>query len=101
MSLPPRVNQVPSDTLFLPSSDVDGGAPSVTTFTVAGDVTVYAAGSTATLACGSVGTLRINAERRFTLSPALNCSGAVPVATYTDSDGNRSVGTSTLTIALT
>jgi hypothetical protein len=67
----------------------------VTQFTVAGDATVYTAGSTATIA--GVGTLVVNADGSFTFTPASNYTGAVPVATYTVSDGSLT-DTATLTL---
>ena len=64
-------------------TDVDGDALHVTQFTVGG--TTYAAGSTATLA--GVGSLQINADGSYNFTPAANYNGAVPVATYTITDG--------------
>ncbi|WP_423202767.1 tandem-95 repeat protein [Legionella moravica] len=79
------------------TSSVDGPV-SVTQFSVAGDVTVYNAGNTATIA--GVGTLRIDANGDFSFIPLANYNGAVPVATYTLSDGSSS-DTSTLSISVT
>src|SRR5690606_602472 len=76
-------------------TDVDGPALSVTEFTVAGDATVYTAGSTATIA--GVGTLLVNADGSFTFTPATSYTGAVPVATYTVTDGSLT-DTATLTL---
>ena len=53
---------------------------------MAGDPTVYTAGQTATIA--GVGTLTINADGSYTFTPAANYNGAVPVATYTLTDGS-------------
>ncbi|VXB87839.1 hypothetical protein PSEUDO8AS_40114 [Pseudomonas sp. 8AS] len=69
-------------------SDPENDALSVTQFTVAGDATVYSAGSTATIA--GVGSLVINANGSFTFTPATNYTGPVPTATYTVSDGSLS-----------
>ena len=77
-------------------SDVDAGSTlTVTQFTVAGVAGTFAAGSTATIA--GVGTLVINANGSYTFTPTLNFNGAVPVATYTVSDGTATT-TSTLTL---
>ena len=77
-------------------SDVDGPALSVTQFTIAGDATIYAAGSTASIA--GVGSLLINADGSFTFTPAANYNGPVPTATYTLSDGSLT-DTATLSFA--
>ena len=80
------------------TSSVDGPV-SVTQFLVAGDVTVYAAGSTATIA--GVGTLQIAANGAYTFTPAANYNGPVPVVTYTVTDGSGTDDTSTLTLTVT
>ena len=85
--------------LLVGDTDIDGDALSITQFTVAGDATVYSAGSTATIA--SVGTLRINANGSYVFTPAPNYNGPVPVATYTVGDGNGGSDTGTLTLAVT
>ncbi len=69
-------------------SDVDGDDLSVTGFQVDGDITVYAAGSTATIA--NIGTLTIGVDGEFTFTPEANYHGPVPFATYTVSDGTVS-----------
>jgi hypothetical protein len=81
------------------ASDVDGDPLSVTTFTLAGNNTTYTAGQTATIA--NVGTLLINGNGTYTFTPVLNYDGAVPVATYTVSDGKGGTDTSTLTLGIT
>jgi VCBS repeat-containing protein len=69
----------------------------VTQFTVAGDPLIYAAGDTAVLA--SIGSLTINANGSYSFVPVLDFNGAVPVATYTVSDGTLTdEGTLTLTV---
>jgi len=55
-------------------------------------------GSTATLA--GVGTLVINADGSYTFAPAANYDGAVPVATYTVTDGTLT-STATLSVSIT
>ncbi|MGG5873993.1 retention module-containing protein, partial [Pseudomonas peli] len=67
-------------------TDPENDTLSVTQFTVAGDATVYTAGSTATIA--GVGTLLINSNGSFTFTPASNYNGPVPTATYTVTDGD-------------
>ena len=84
-----------SGSVLTGTSSVDG-AMTVTGFTVSG--TAYAAGATATLA--GVGTLTIGSTGAYTFTPALNYNGAVPVATYTLSDGT-SADSSTLSISVT
>jgi D-Tyr-tRNAtyr deacylase len=81
------------------ATDVDGDPLTVSTFTVAGDNTTYSAGQTATLA--GVGTLVIGSNGSYSFTPAANYNGAVPVATYTVSDGKGGSDTSTLTISVT
>ncbi|RYF52631.1 MAG: tandem-95 repeat protein, partial [Comamonadaceae bacterium] len=77
-------------------TDVDNVNLTVTQFVIGG--TTYTAGQTATLA--GVGTLVINANGGYTFTPALNYNGAVPVATYTVSDGALT-STATLTVNVT
>jgi T1SS-143 domain-containing protein len=79
-------------------SDVDGPALTVTQFTVSGVAGTFAAGTTATIP--GAGTLVINSNGSYTFTPALNFNGAVPVATYTVSDGTLSTS-STLTLTVT
>ncbi len=67
---------------------------SVSSFSVAGDPTVYSAGTTATIA--GVGTLMLNTDGGYTFTPVANYSGPVPVATYTTNTGS----TDTLTITI-
>ena len=82
--------------LLVGDTDLDGDAPSVTLFVVAG--TTAAAGVAANLAAGD---LTIFADGSYTFVPAANFNGAVPVATYTVTDGNGGSDTGTLTIAVT
>jgi large repetitive protein len=79
-------------------SDVDGPALNVTQFTVFGVAGTFTAGTTATIP-GS-GTLVINTNGSYTFTPALNFNGAVPVVTYTVSDGTLST-TATLSLTVT
>jgi hypothetical protein len=81
------------------ASDVDGDPLSVTTFTLAGNNTTYTASQTANIT--NVGTLQISSNGGYTFTPVQNYDGAVPVATYTVSDGKGGTDTSTLTIGIT
>src|SRR6185295_16818762 len=76
-------------------SDIEGSTLTVTQFTVAGVAGTFAAGATANIA--GVGALVINADGSYSFTPALNYNGAVPVATYTATDGSL---TSTATLAI-
>ena len=78
-------------------SDVDGPALSVTQFSVAGIGGSFAAGATANIA--GVGALVINADGSYVFTPAADYNGAVPIATYTVSDGSLT-GTTTLTLSI-
>ena len=93
------LNVPASSGLLVGDTDVDGDTLTITQFAVAGDATVYTAGTTATIP--SVGTLRINANGSYTFTPAANYNGPVPVATYTVSDGNGGTDTATLTLTVT
>ncbi|MFC3686650.1 DUF4347 domain-containing protein, partial [Hydrogenophaga luteola] len=80
------------------ASDVDGNPLSISGFTVAGDGTSYTAGQTATIA--GVGALTINGNGSYSFTPVANYTGAIPVATYTVTDGNGGTDTSTLTLTM-
>ena len=77
----------------------DNDPLTVTQFTIVGVPGVFAAGTTATIP--NVGTLKIGVTGAYTFTPAPNYDGAVPVATYSISDGNggNDQGALTLTIA--
>nr|WP_321237774.1 retention module-containing protein [uncultured Tolumonas sp.] len=76
-------------------SSVDGPL-SLTTFTVAGDATVYNAGQTVTIA--GVGALTLQADGDYSFVPVADYNGNVPVVTYTLTDGSGADDTSTLSI---
>ncbi|OOG87913.1 hypothetical protein B0E41_03070, partial [Hydrogenophaga sp. A37] len=78
-------------------TDVDGGTPTITQFTVNGNT--LTAGQTATIA--GVGTLTVNVNGSYVFVPVLNYAGAIPVTTYTVSDGAGGTDTSTLTLVIT
>ncbi|MFW5332843.1 tandem-95 repeat protein, partial [Hydrogenophaga sp. ZJX-1] len=80
------------------TTDVDGGTPTITQFAVAGDVTTYTAGQSAVIA--GVGSLTINGNGSYSFTPVANYTGAIPVATYTVSDGAGGSDTSTLTLTV-
>ena len=48
-----------------------------------------------------VGTVTINANGSYSFAPVANYTGAIPVITYTVSDGNGGTDTSTLTLSMT
>lgn len=87
-----------SGSLLTGTTSVDGPVE-ITGFQVAGDLTPYAAGDTATIT--DVGTLTIGLDGSYIFTPEPNYSGPVPVATYTVSDGVTTNETSTLTISVT
>jgi len=92
------VSASPTTGLLANDSDPDAGTSlSITQFSIAGDPTSYAAGSTAAIA--GVGTLTIGANGSYSFTPAANYNGAVPVATYTVSDG-ITTAQSTLTLSV-
>jgi len=79
-------------------TSVDGPV-TVSTFQVAGDSTIYTVGQTATIS--GKGTITIAANGDYTFTPVANYNGAVPVITYTLTDGSGTDDTSTLTISVT
>jgi VCBS repeat-containing protein len=79
-------------------SDIDGDTLHVTQFTVAGDNTVYNAGTQAAIA--GIGSLTLNSDGSYTFVPAANYHGVVPVVTYTVADSNGDTDTSTLTLTV-
>jgi VCBS repeat-containing protein len=87
-------NTVATGNVLANDRDVDNPL-TVTQFQVAGDVTVYGAGSTATIP--GVGTMVLNANGAYTFTPVADYNGPVPVVTYTVNTG----ATSTLTITVT
>ena len=79
-------------------SDVDGNTLTITQFTVAGVTGTFTAGQTVNIP--GKGDLTINADGSYTFVPTTNYYGAVPVATYTVTDGTATV-TGTLTLSVT
>jgi CshA-type fibril repeat protein len=76
--------------------DVDGPAPQVTQYTIAG--VAHAAGTPTTIV--GVGTIVINADGSYTFTPAADYSGPVPAIGYTISDGTLT-SNSTLSLSVT
>jgi len=74
------------------------GTVTVSTFQVDGNTYVFKAGEIATMT--GVGTLLIDADGSYTFTPAADYNGAVPVVTYTMTDGSNN-DTSTLAISVT
>jgi VCBS repeat-containing protein len=84
--------------LLANSSDVDGGAASITVYTIAGMAGTQPIGSAVTIP--GVGAITIHADGSYSFAPAANYTGPVPVITYTVSDGNGGSDTSTLTLSM-
>ena len=78
--------------------DVDGATQVITSFTVAGINVTNPAGSSVPI--NGVGTIKINDDGSYEFTPAPNYTGAIPVITYTVSDGNGGTDTSTLTLTM-
>jgi hypothetical protein len=74
------------------------GTVTVTTYQIDGNTTIFKAGETATMK--GVGSLVISADGGYVFVPVANYSGAVPVVTYTMTDGSNN-DTSTLTLSVT
>ncbi|MFM2276157.1 MAG: hypothetical protein RL211_2029, partial [Pseudomonadota bacterium] len=85
--------------LLLNSVDVDGGALSISAFTVAGVPGPYTLGSA--LSIPGVGSLTINADGSYSFTPVANYTGTVPVIGFTVSDGAGATASSTLSLAVT
>jgi hypothetical protein len=79
------------------ATDVDGNPLSITSYTIASVTGTQAVGTPVLIA--GVGTITINANGSYSFAPAANYTGAIPVITYTISDGAG--GTDTSTLALT
>ncbi|GAA4200928.1 hypothetical protein GCM10022289_13500 [Pedobacter jeongneungensis] len=90
-------------------TDADGDVLTVTGFTYPGIGTVVPVTGQAYLMQDltdplnpiAFGTLTINTDGSYSFTPAPNYSGALPVVTYTLSDGRGGTATSTLTITIT
>ena len=80
-------------------TDVDGGTPSITGYTIAGVSGTQSVGTAVTIP--GVGSITINANGSYSFTPATNWSGTVPAITYTVSDGQGATDTSTLSLTVT
>ncbi|MBA6362058.1 tandem-95 repeat protein, partial [Colwellia sp. BRX8-2] len=80
----------------LDNAETADGPMTVTSFTVGGNT--YNAGDTVTL---TEGELTLNTDGSYTFTPNDNFNGAVPVITYTVTDGAGDTQSSTLTISVT
>lgn len=79
-------------------NDPDGDELKVTGFTVAGDPTVYPAGSTVTIA--GVGELTLNVNGDYTFTPDKDWNGTVPEVSYSISDGEGGTADAKLNITV-
>ncbi len=80
---------VPGD-LLNNATDVDGNPLTITAFSVAGQAGPFTVGTPFLIS--GVGTLTVNANGSYTFAPAATTTGAVPVITYTVSDGQGGSG---------
>jgi VCBS repeat-containing protein len=85
--------------LLANSTDVDGGTPTITGFTVPGMVGTQPVNTVVTIP--NVGNITINSNGSYTFAPAPNYAGVVPVITYTVDDGAGGTDTSTLGLSIT
>jgi gliding motility-associated-like protein len=77
-------------------SDVESGTLAVTQFTING--TIYTPGSIVSLP--NVGTFVLNADGTYSFTGLPNYSAAVPVISYTATDGTGGLSTGTLTVTI-
>ena len=92
---------VPAATgLLANSSDPDGDPRVIASFDIGGTVTAVPAGGSASYTIAGVGTLTVGSDGSYSFAPATNYHGAVPVITYTVSDGHGGTDTSTLTLTM-
>jgi VCBS repeat-containing protein len=80
------------------ATDGDDNPLTITNYTIAGMGGVQPLGTPVVIA--GVGTITINANGSYSFAPAANYTGAVPVITYTISDGVGGTDTSTLTLTM-
>ncbi|MGL4636686.1 MAG: Ig-like domain-containing protein [Beijerinckiaceae bacterium] len=85
--------------LLANATDADGDAPVITGFTIAGIAGTQPVGSA--ISIPGVGSVTINADGSYSFTPVANYTGAIPVITYTVSDGNGGTDTSTLILNIT
>ncbi|KAI9549369.1 hypothetical protein GHT06_003735 [Daphnia sinensis] len=80
-------------------TDVEGNTLTVSGYSILGLTGPFTIGTTETIP--SIGTILVNSDGTFTFTPVANYNGAVPVITYTVSDGNGGTDTGDLTITVT
>jgi VCBS repeat-containing protein len=80
------------------ATDIDGDPLTITGFTYPGIVGTPVIGTAFTIP--GKGDLTINADGSYSFAPALNFTGALPVITYTVSDGQGGGNASTLTLSI-
>ena len=85
--------------LLANATDVDGGALTISAFSVFGQAGPFVVGTGYVIA--GVGTVTINANGSYSFAPVTNFTGAIPVVTYTVNDGAGGTDTSTLTLTMT
>ncbi len=81
------------------ATDVDGNPLTITGYTIAGIGGTQAVGSAVSIP--GIGSITINANGSYSFVPVANYNGAVPVISYTVSDGQGGTDTSTLTLTVT
>jgi VCBS repeat-containing protein/CshA-type fibril repeat protein len=79
-------------------TDPDGDPLTVTSFSIAGQSGTFTLGTPYVIS--GVGTLTVNANGTYSFVPASNYTGAVPVVTYTISDGHGGTDTATLSMTM-
>jgi 6-phosphogluconolactonase (cycloisomerase 2 family) len=84
--------------LLVGASDPEGDTLTITAYTIAGINGPQTVGAPVTIP--NVGTLTINSDGSYSFTPVANYTGAIPVATYTISDGHGGTDTSTLTLTM-
>ena len=90
------VSATDSGGLLRNATDVEGDTLTITGYTIPGVTGTQAVGTPVTIP--GVGTITINSDGAYSFTPAANYTGAIPVITYTVSDG---VDTDTSTLTLT
>jgi VCBS repeat-containing protein len=85
--------------LLANTTDVDGGTPSIQDFSIASETGPFVVGTPYLIP--SVGTITINSDGSYSFAPVADFNGAVPLITYTVSDGNGGTDSSTLTLTVT
>jgi hypothetical protein len=84
--------------LLVGATDPENDPLTITSFTIAGISGTQTVGTP--LVITGVGTLTIYADGSYSFTPVANYAGAIPVATYTVSDGKGGTNTSTLTLTM-